>query len=85
MTLSIVTALPLPTHLTHATAIRQPENPVYLRYDERGLCLCKQGEKGVVQVDFASGAAQYRRIDCQSGAAYRAACGVGCNGRAGAR
>ena len=61
MTLSIVTALPLPTHLTHATAIRQPENPVYLRYDERGLCLCQQGEKGVVQVDFASGAAQYRR------------------------
>ena len=63
MTLSIVTALPLPTHLTHATAIRQPENPVYLRYDERGLCLCKQGEKGVVQVDFASGAAQYRRTN----------------------
>ena len=61
MTLSIVTALPLPDYLAHATAIRQPENPVYLRYDERGLCLCKQGEKGVVQVDFASGAAQYRR------------------------
>ena len=61
MTLSIVTALPLPAHLTHATAIRQPETPVYLRYDARGLCLCQQGEKGVVQVDFAGGAAQHRR------------------------
>ena len=61
MTLSIVTALPLPDYLAHAVAIRQPESPVYLRYDERGLCLCQQGEKGVVQVDFAGGAAQYRR------------------------
>ena len=61
MTLPIVTTIPLPAHLAHATAIRQPETTVYLRYDERGLCLCQQGEKGVVQVDFASGAAQYRR------------------------
>ena len=61
MTLSIVTTRPLPDYLAHAVSIRQPESPVYLRYDERGLCLCQQGEKGVVQVDFASGAAQYRR------------------------
>ena len=61
MTLPIVTTIPLPAHLAHATAIRQPETAVYLRYDARGLCLCQQGEKGVVQVDFASGAAQHRR------------------------
>ena len=53
MTLSIVTTRPLPDYLAHAVAIRQPESPVYLRYDERGLCLCQQGEKGIVQVDFA--------------------------------
>ncbi len=61
MTLPIVTTISLPAHLAHATAIRQPETAVYLRYDEHGLCLCQQGEKGVVQVDFASGAAQHRR------------------------
>ena len=61
MTLPIVTTIPLPAHLAHATAIRQPETAVYLRYDAHGLCLCQQGEKGVVQVDFASGAAQHRR------------------------
>ena len=61
MTLPIVTTIPLPAHLAHATAIRQPETAIYLRYDARGLCLCQQGEKGVVQVDFASGAAQHRR------------------------
>ena len=61
MTLSIVTQTPLPAHLAHATAIRQPETPVYLRYDARGLCLCQQGEKGLVQVDFAGGTAQHRR------------------------
>ena len=60
-TLSIVTPIPLPDYLAHANVLRQPETDVYLRYDERGLSLCKQGEKGVVQVDFASGAAQYRR------------------------
>ena len=60
-TLSIISQIPLPDYLTHANVLRQPETDVYLRYDERGLCLCKQGEKGVVQVDFASGAAQYRR------------------------
>ena len=53
MTLPIVTTIPLPAHLAHATAIRQPETAVYLRYDAHGLCLCQQGEKGVVQVDFA--------------------------------
>ncbi len=61
MTLPIVTTIPLPAHLAHATAIRQPETTVYLRYDAHGLCLCQQGEKGMVQVDFASGAAQHRR------------------------
>ena len=60
-TLSIVTPIPLPDYLAHANVLRQPETDVYLRYDERGLSLCKQGEKGVVQVDFTSGAAQYRR------------------------
>ena len=60
-TLSIVTPIPLPDYLAHANVLRQPETDIYLRYDERGLSLCKQGEKGVVQVDFASGAAQYRR------------------------
>lgn len=42
--------------------IRQPESGVYLHYDEHGLSLCKAGEKGRVQVDFAAGGAQYRRI-----------------------
>ena len=40
---------------------KQPAQGVFLRYDERGLSLCKAGEKGVVQVDFAAGAAEYRR------------------------
>lgn len=39
----------------------QPEKGVYLAYDECGLSLRKVGEKGVVQVDFVGGAAQYRR------------------------
>ena len=60
-TLSIVSQIPLPDYLAHANVLRQPETDVYLRYDERGLCLCKQGEKGVVQVDFAGGTAQHRR------------------------
>ena len=60
-TLSIVSQIPLPDYLAHANVLRQPETDVYLRYDERGLSLCKQGEKGVVQVDFASGTAQHRR------------------------
>ncbi|MDK4537508.1 class I SAM-dependent methyltransferase, partial [Kingella kingae] len=42
---------------------KQPAQGVFLRYDERGLCLCKAGEKGVVQVDFAAGAAEYRRTN----------------------
>ena len=40
---------------------KQPENGVFLWYDETGLSLCKAGEKGRVQVDFINGAAKYRR------------------------
>lgn len=40
----------------------QPENGVYLVYDEQGLLLQKVGERGVVLVDFIGGSAQYRRI-----------------------
>lgn len=60
--MNIVTQLVLPEHLSaHTPTKTQPENGVFLRYDEHGLSLAKAGEKGVVQVDFASGAAQYRR------------------------
>lgn len=40
---------------------RQPENGVYLVYDEQGLALCKAGKKGLVRVDFCSGSAAWRR------------------------
>lgn len=48
-------------HFAHFSANTLPECGVYLLYDESGLSLAKVGEKGRVQVDFASGTAQYRR------------------------
>lgn len=55
----------LPDYLAncaHLATQKLPENAnVYLLYDEHGLSLAKAGEKGKVQVDFAGGAAQYRR------------------------
>ena len=39
-----------------------PESGIYLLVDGSGISLCCVGEKGRVQVDFASGAAQYRRL-----------------------
>ncbi|SSY80940.1 class I SAM-dependent methyltransferase [Alysiella crassa] len=52
----------LPPHLAnYATAFRLPENGVYLLYDDEILSLAKAGEKGRVCVDFAGGAAHYRR------------------------
>ncbi|WP_373741226.1 class I SAM-dependent methyltransferase [Neisseria sp.] len=38
-----------------------PERGVYLLADSDGVSLCRAGEKGRVRVDFAGGAAQYRR------------------------
>lgn len=38
-----------------------PEQGEYLLADSDGLSLCRAGEKGKVRVDFAGGAAQYRR------------------------
>ncbi len=52
----------LPEHLaTWRSDFRLPENGVYLIYDGNALSLAKAGEKGRVSVDFAGGAAQYRR------------------------
>ncbi|WP_165090313.1 class I SAM-dependent methyltransferase [Neisseria yangbaofengii] len=44
------------------TIVRQlPDNGEYLYAGSDGISLCRAGEKGRVQVDFAGGAAQYRR------------------------
>ena len=40
---------------------RQPEEGSFLIADERGISLCRAGEKGRVRVDFGGGAAHYRR------------------------
>lgn len=39
-----------------------PQQGGYLLADAGGICLCRAGEKGRVQVDFVNGTAQYRRI-----------------------
>ena len=44
----------------HAAAAA-PDSGEYLLTDADGVSLCRAGEKGRVQVDFVSGAAQYRR------------------------
>lgn len=56
----------LPEHLllpelSLITSSNQPENGVYLMYDTNGLALCKVGEKGRVQVNFAASSSEYRR------------------------
>lgn len=65
--LTIYTSILLPNHLQEVPFGLQinkikPESGVFLFYDEQGLALGKAGEKGKVQVDFAAGASQYRRI-----------------------
>ncbi|XXQ69170.1 class I SAM-dependent methyltransferase [Neisseriaceae bacterium B1] len=64
--LTIYTQQSLPPHLSSSelniqTSVQQPENGVYLHYNESGLSLCKAGEKGRVEVNFAVGSAEYRR------------------------
>lgn len=55
-------SLPLPDYallLEQSTQI--PQQGTYLHFDHDGIALCAAGEKGVVRVDFANGAAHYRR------------------------
>ena len=59
--MDIYTQISLPDYLRLPATHVLPENGVYLNYDENGLSLCKIGEKGRVQVDFANNAATYRR------------------------
>ncbi|MCP1771513.1 16S rRNA (guanine1516-N2)-methyltransferase [Neisseria perflava] len=61
--------MPDATESVRKTALSFGLNPVdtlpsqgeYLLADSDGISLCRAGEKGRVQVDFAGGAAQYRR------------------------
>lgn len=45
-----------------AAASQPPQTGEYLLAGSDGISLCRAGEKGRVQADFVSGAAQYRRI-----------------------
>lgn len=55
-------ALDIAASFGFAACAAPPSDGLYLLADEDGISLCRSGEKGRVRVDFANGAAQYRRL-----------------------